>query len=274
MLRADGIRVLLGGHLVVDGISLDVRPGEVLAVLGPNGAGKSTLLRALSGLLPPRAGTVTLDGTPLSQWRRRDLARRRAVLPQESQLAFPFRVHEVVQLGRSPHGTNGRQPRDLRAIDGAMAMTDTLQFADRLYGTLSGGEKQRVQMARALAQIWHSPGDDSAPRYLLMDEPTNNLDLRHQHGVLQAARRLAADGVGVLAILHDINLAAVFADCLCLLRQGRVVASGPIADILTTRHLEAAFDVAVDLLPHPSSPVPHVIWTVAENPVSQIASTP
>jgi iron complex transport system ATP-binding protein len=271
MLRADSIRVLLGGHLVVDGISLDVRPGEVLAVLGPNGAGKSTLLRALSGLLPPRSGAVTLDGTPLAQWRRRDLARRRRCCPG-SQLAFPFRVHEVVQLGARP--THQRaSAAGPPAIDDAMAMTDAA-LADRLYGTLSGGEKQRVQMARALAQIWHSPGDDGAPRYLLMDEPTNNLDLRHQHGVLQAARRLAADGVGVLAILHDINLAAVFADRLCLLKQGRVVASGPIADILTTRHLEAAFDVAVDLLPHPSSPVPHVIWTVAENPVSQIASTP
>jgi iron complex transport system ATP-binding protein len=274
MLRADRVRLLLGGRPVVDDVTVELRPGEVLAVLGPNGAGKSTLLRALSGLLPPRAGAVTLDGIPLQKWRRRDLARRRAVLPQESQLAFPFRVHEVVQLGRSPHGGNGREPADLRAIDGAMAMTDTLQFADRLYGTLSGGEKQRVQMARALAQIWDDPSAGAAPRYLLMDEPTNNLDLRHQHGALWAARRLAADGVGVLAILHDINLAATFADRLCLMKRGRVVALGTTGEILTSDNLEAAFDVAVDLLPHPSSPIPHVIWTVAENPVSQIASTP
>jgi iron complex transport system ATP-binding protein len=261
MLAATDLCVALGGRAVLDRVSLAVRPGAVLAVLGPNGAGKSTLLRAFSGLLRPQAGAVTLDGRPLRSWTPRELARRRAVLPQEAQLAFPFRVHEVVMLGRSPHAGACRPSDHLRAIDAAMRATDVAGLADRPYPTLSGGERQRVQLARALAQIWRTEGSPAAgARYLLLDEPTNNLDLRHQDAVLTTARRLAADGVGVLAILHDINLAAAFADRICLLKRGRVVAEGPTAAIVAEAPLAETFDVSVTVLRHPALPMPHIAW--------------
>jgi iron complex transport system ATP-binding protein len=184
------------------------------------------------------------------------------VLPQELHLAFPFRVHEVVLLGRSPHAGAGSRADDLQAVDAALQATDTRPLADRLYPTLSGGEKQRVHLARALAQIWRPEAPDGPGRYLLMDEPTNNLDLRHQHTALRMARRCAAAGVGVLAILHDINLAAAFADRICLLRQGRIVALGPTAEMLAAAPLEAAFDVSVTVLHHPSLGAPQIAWTV------------
>jgi len=261
MLAATDLQLDLGGRAVLDGVSIAVQPGEVLAVLGPNGAGKSTLLRVLSGLHRARRGSVTLDGRPLTDWSARALARRRAVLPQESHLAFPFRVHEVVLLGRSPHA-GGSRADDLRAVDAAMRATDTLAFADRLYPTLSGGEKQRVHLARALAQIWQPEAAARPGRYLLMDEPTNNLDLRHQHAALQMARHCAGAGVGVLAILHDINLAGAFADRICLLKQGRIVALGPTAEMLDAAPLAAAFDVSVTVLRHPSLSTPQIAWTV------------
>jgi iron complex transport system ATP-binding protein len=265
MLAATDLRVALGGRAVVDRVSLTVRPGEVLAVLGPNGAGKSTLLRALSGVARPQAGTVSLDGMPLPAWTPRALARRRAVLPQETQLSFPFRVHEVVMLGRSPHVGACRSSDHLRAIDAAMRATDVAHLADRAYPTLSGGERQRVQLARALAQIWQPSGSAEADaRYLLLDEPTNNLDLRHQNEVLSAARRLAADGVGVLAILHDINLAATFADRICLLKDGRVVAEGPTASVIDEAPLAQTFNVSVTVLRHPSLPTPHIAWAATQ----------
>jgi iron complex transport system ATP-binding protein len=269
MLAATDLCVTLGGRAVLDGVSLVVRPGEVLAVLGPNGAGKSALLRALSGLSRPQAGAVTLDGRPLQRWTPRDLARRRAVLPQESQLAFPFRVHEVVMLGRSPHAGACRPGDHLRAIDAAMRAADVTDLADRSYPTLSGGERQRVQLARALAQIWRADGDAGAP-YLLLDEPTNNLDLRHQDEVLSTARRLAGAGAGVLAILHDINLAAAFADRICLLKQGRVVAEGTAATVIDEAALAATFDVSVTVLRHPALPVPHIAWAARAGGMEEV----
>jgi len=268
MLAATDLRVVLGGRPVLDGVSLTIRPGEVTAVLGPNGAGKSTLLRAFSGLQRPQAGAVSLEDRPLRACTPRELARRRAVLPQEVQLAFPFRVHEVVMLGRLPHAGTCPGADHLRAIDAAMRATDTADLADRPYPTLSGGERQRVQLARALAQIWRPGGETAPARYLLLDEPTNNLDLRHQDDVLTVARRLAADGVGVLAILHDINLAAAFADRVCLLKGGRVVAEGPTAAIMAEAPIAETFDVSVTVVRHPAMAVPHIAWT-ANRPAGQ-----
>jgi iron complex transport system ATP-binding protein len=170
-------------------------------------------------------------------------------------------VHEVVMLGRSPHAGACRSRDHLRATDAAMRAADVAHLADRPYPTLSGGERQRVQLARALAQIWPADGTALAgARYLLLDEPTNNLDLRHQGEVLSAARRLAADGAGVLAILHDINLAAAFADRICLLKQGRIIADGPTAEIIAEAPLAETFDVSVTVLRHPSLPTPHIAW--------------
>ncbi|WP_353254402.1 heme ABC transporter ATP-binding protein [Salinisphaera sp. PC39] len=259
-LAADMVHAARGGRPVLRAASLAVAPGELVAVIGPNGAGKSTLLDILTGSRRPDRGTVTLDGRPLADWPRPALARRRAVLPQASTLDFPFPVLDVVLLGRSPHAGGGDRARDLRVAAAALRATGLQGLAHRRYTTLSGGERQRAQLARALAQIWPAD-DDPSPAYLLLDEPTNNLDLAHQHELLAAARELTGRGVGVLAILHDPNLAAQYADRLAILAGGTVAASGPPAAILDAGTLAETFGVEAEILTHPRTGRPVVLST-------------
>ncbi|MBK1698213.1 heme ABC transporter ATP-binding protein [Rhodovibrio salinarum] len=250
MLSARDIQVARGGRTVLTDASLDVRPGQLLAVIGPNGAGKSSLLQVLSRALAPDAGAVALDGRPLSDWHRGELARRRAVLPQAPSVAFPFRVRDVVALGRSPHAGLTDRAADQAIIEAAMRETAITHLAGRIYGTLSGGERQRVHLARVLAQVWASLDDDSAC-YLLLDEPTNNLDLAHQHDLLVQARRFAARGGGVLAILHDPNLAAAYADRIAIVAGGRVVMEGMPESVLSAETLTTTFGMPVEVFrPH------------------------
>lgn len=260
MLAAAGISVDLHRTAVLRNVSLDVRPGEVLALIGPNGAGKSTLLHVLSGALSPDRGAVRLDGRLLKSWTRQALARRRAVLPQAPVLLFPFRVIDVVMLGRSPHLGRAARTTDLWIVDACLRETGTTGLAERLYPTLSGGERQRVQLAQALAQVWpehgRQPGEGG---YLLFDEPTNNLDLRHQQAIMRTARRLARAGVGVLAILHDPNLAALHADRICILREGRVLADGPPDTVMEPNLFETAFGLRVSVQRHPRCGRPLVL---------------
>ena len=255
MLALDAVHVHVGAAVLLDGVSLDVRPGEVTVVVGPNGAGKSTLLKVAAGERAPTRGAVTLDGTPLDRHAPEALARRRAVLPQQSALGFSFSAFEVALLGRTPHARRSTRAADEAATHGALEKAGVAAFAERRYPTLSGGEQQRVHLARALAQL---DGAD-APAYLLLDEPTASLDLTHQHGVLRLARALAAGGTGVLAVLHDLNLAAQYADRLVVLRRGRVLAEGPPSDVLAPALVEAAFDVPVVVLPHPCLACPLVV---------------
>jgi iron complex transport system ATP-binding protein len=264
MLAASGIGVTLGGNRILDNVSLRAEPGKVLAVLGPNGAGKTTLMNVLTGALRPDAGSVTLAGTPLSSWSRPDLARRRAVLPQHSELSFPFPVLEVVLMGRSPHARTSSRQRDLAVARAALRECGTGHLEERIYTTLSGGERQRVHLARALAQIWAGDGDGDAARccldrYLLLDEPTSSLDLAHQHAALEIARRLAADGAGVVAILHDLNLAAMYADQVCMLRSGRVHAYGTPQAVIRPESIAAVYGVTASVIPHPTRNCPLVI---------------
>ena len=237
----------LGGRPVLQAVTLGVRPGEVVALIGPNGAGKSSLLHVLSGAVEPGAGAATLDGRPLPHWPRRTLARRRAVLAQSTVLTFPFRVVEVVLLGRSPHAGHAGRAADAAAAQAAMAAADVLHLADRVYTTLSGGERQRVQLARVLAQL----DGGGAGRYLLLDEPTNNLDMAHQQSIMATLRRLAADGCGILAVLHDPNLASLAADRIVVLAGGRVAAEGPPEAVLDAPTFRAAFGLAVTVVRHP-----------------------
>ncbi|TVS00544.1 MAG: heme ABC transporter ATP-binding protein [Rhodospirillales bacterium] len=258
MLSVEAVAVRLGEREVLSDTSCHVAPGEVVAVIGPNGAGKTTLLHVMAGTLKPDRGCVRLESRPLSSWPRLELARRRAVLPQQAPLTFPFSVLEVVLLGRSPHqGTAGR-PRNLAVAEAVMAETGILDLADRRYTELSGGERQRVQLARALAQIWPEAGR-SQPTYLMLDEPTNNLDLGHQTALLDTARRLAHAGCGVLAILHDINLAAVHADRMVLIAGGRVFAAGSPAEVVTAETIQAAFGLPVRVVAHPEVGRPMVL---------------
>jgi iron complex transport system ATP-binding protein len=257
VLTADRLTYATSGRTLLDGVSFELAAGELLAVVGPNGAGKSTLLKLLSGDLAPTSGRVAIDGRPLDAFSGRQQAQRRAVLPQASSLAFPFRVHEVVLMGRTPHARGVPRREDHDVAHEALVHAGAERFADREYPTLSGGEKQRVQLARVLAQIWEPPAGGS--RYLFLDEPTNNLDLGHQHHTLRVARTFAKEGTAVVAVLHDLNLAAQYADRMLLLHRGRPHALGAPEEVLTPDALAVTFGVPVVIVPHPCFDCPLVV---------------
>jgi iron complex transport system ATP-binding protein len=241
-LQAREVSFAVGARKLVDGVSLTLVPGQVHALLGPNGAGKSTLLKLLAGDLQPAAGGVELNGKPLMAWAARDRARLRAVLPQQDSLRFGFTVEEVVALGRLPCATHA-PAREAEIVREALAATDATHLAGRLYPTLSGGERARVQFARVMAQLWekHDLGD----RFLLLDEPTASLDLSHQHACLKMVRCFAAGGVGVLVVVHDPNLAMSYADEVTLVGAGKRVATGDPVATLTADNLGALYGVPV-----------------------------
>ena len=255
MLVARNLHVRIGRSRLLTGVSLTVPSKEIVAVVGPNGAGKSTLLKAMCGDVRPACGEVTLNGRRLQTWRPRERGRMMAVLPQESSLTFPFTVLEVVLMGRSPHDPCGRRDQDIARE--ALEAAGMSAFEQRIYPTLSGGERQRVHVARVLAQVWDE--SDNGPRYLLLDEPTASLDLAFQHHTLETVRRFAAKCAGVLAVLHDLNLAAQFADRIVVLRDGHQLASGCPHDVLTPGIIEAAFAFPAMVLPHPSRACPLVV---------------
>ena len=232
----------------LDGVSFRLGPGEVVGLVGPNGSGKTTLLRLLSRQLRPLAGRVLLGGRPLASFGRFELARHVAVVAQEPEVPVGFTVREAVAMGRAPHvgllGSPG--PEDERAVEAALAATGTLPFAERRVETLSGGERQRAVFARAVAQ---------QPDFLVLDEPTNHLDLRYQVELLALAREQAAAGVGVLAVLHDLNLAARACDRLVLLSRGKVAAEGSPSDVLRPDLLSATYGAAVTVLRSEDGPV-------------------
>ncbi|MBI1260346.1 MAG: heme ABC transporter ATP-binding protein [Rhizobiales bacterium] len=246
MIEGRDISVEIGRRRLLDQINIDIEPGRIMIIAGPNGAGKSTLMSVLAGERVPATGGVMMDGVPLSAISHRQLAMRRAVLLQQSALDFAFTVAEVVALGRLPHVDAPDVADDPAAIAQAAARADIQHLMARHYPTLSGGEKQRVQFARALAQLWHRDG--GTRRYLFLDEPTSALDLRHQRLLLNVAAALKGESVGVLAILHDINLAAAYGDDLMLLRDGRCVAAGPVDEVLNPVEIEACFDLGVEMM--------------------------
>jgi iron complex transport system ATP-binding protein len=255
-------KVVRGGRAIVDDVSLTVRAGELLFVLGENGAGKSTLLRLLAGDITPDRGSVSLHGRPLPTWSALAQARERAVLPQQTSLAFAFTALEVVLLGRSPHDGGRPGTRDRAIAREALRRTDALQFADRAFPTLSGGERARVMLARVFAQVMRdddAPGE-TRPRALLLDEPSAALDIAHQQAAFGAIRRLAdEEGVAVVAVLHDLNLAAAFADRVALLKAGRLLAIGSVDDTLTEAALTECFSVRIGRVRHPLRDVPLLV---------------
>lgn len=247
-LEARQVSVDLGGRRVLDDVSLSIRAGEVLALVGPNGAGKSTLLGVLSGERTPTRGSVTLDGRALGSFAPRELARRRAVLTQENVLAFPFRVIEVIQMGRAPWDRETELADDSRAVSTAAARADVEHLAHRRFTELSGGERARVSLARVLAQ--------DTP-VVFLDEPTAALDLRHQEDVLRIARELAAEGRAVVVVLHDLSHAGAVADRVALLAAGRLVAVGTPTEVLTAEAIADVYGLAVRVVEIDGSP--HIV---------------
>ena len=259
-LAADQVGYAVEGLRLLDRVSLELRPGEVHALLGRNGAGKSTLLKLLSGDLQPDQGQVTLNGCPLRHWTPLQRARLRAVLPQQESLRFGFTAEQVVALGRYASPQHG-PARERQIVHEALQMAGVAELAPRKYPSLSGGERARVQLARVMAQIWEAPQEPElgGDRYLLLDEPTASLDLAHQHGCLLQARCFAASGVGVLAVLHDPNLALRYADRTTVLDGGRVVGQGPTRELLTPELLEKTYGVGIELLQSAGETLPVVV---------------
>jgi iron complex transport system ATP-binding protein len=253
----DNISVHIGQKALVNGLSLEIQAGEVLAILGPNGAGKSTLLKVICGDIKPTSGIVKMGNKNLFEWSLNERAKMRGILAQDVPLSFTFTVLEVVMMGRSPHLKGRETVHDYEIAYQAMALAQVDHLHKRIYTSLSGGEKQRVQLARVLTQIWEDQSPN--PRYLLMDEPTSSLDLTHQHTTLKIARQFAEKGVGVLAILHDLNLASEYADKVMLMQNGERVAYGNPFDVLTVDNIAHTYHMPTIVTEHPISKRPLIV---------------
>lgn len=255
-LTVEGASVVLGSRIILSDITLSLPQGQLTVIIGPNGAGKSTLLRLLSGELPPSAGRVVLDGKVLASLPPRELAARRSVMPQAVQLAFPFLVEEVVGLGAFVPSFPSELA--LHAIVDAMHLADVSSLQGRFYTELSGGERQRVQFARALCQLIAAR---TAPdqTFLLLDEPTSNLDLPHQMLLLKRAREEASRGRTVVAVLHDLNLASAWADCIVALSKGKLAGAGAPASILTDDLLTDVYECPISVTHWPEGNLPLVL---------------
>jgi iron complex transport system ATP-binding protein len=241
MLTADNITFRVGQKALLSDVSVQFAPGKLHLIIGPNGAGKSTLIKVLARLLHPQSGKVEYEGVDVQHAKEAELAKRRAVLSQAIEVAFPLSVREVVMMGRYPHFGGRPAPLDERIVEEVMTHFDVTEFGERNYQTLSGGERQRVNFARVLAQLWRN---DSSSRYLFLDEPLTFLDIRHQIDFMKKVRSFAgAPEVVAVGVVHDLNLAARFADQIVLLNYGRVVAAGTPEEVLTADRIREVFGV-------------------------------
>ncbi|HKV55612.1 MAG TPA: heme ABC transporter ATP-binding protein [Candidatus Binataceae bacterium] len=259
MLTASNLVFRAGRRVLIDHLSASFEPSRLHLIIGPNGAGKSTLVRLLARLLRPGEGQVQYDGHDVTERKERELARCRAMLSQAVEVAFSLPVRELVLMGRYPHFNARPGAADLQVCEEVMRFFDVTGMAERSYGTLSGGEKQRVQFARVLAQIWRPLGGET--RILFLDEPLTFLDIRHQIDFMEKVRIFAAQkDVIVVGVLHDLNLAAQFADRLLLLHNGRILADGPTKEVLVEEHLRAAFAICPVLLTNPITGKAHLVF--------------
>lgn len=259
ILSLNGVSVSSGkksgkqSHLLLDNATCEIQRGEILGIIGPNGAGKSTLLAAISNDID-YTGNITIAGVSDTPNLR---ARQVAVLPQLSLLNFPFRVFEVVNLARIPHQTGIKL--DAEIIDQALEMMDIGFLKNRLYTELSGGEKQRVQLARAFAQIWREQDSPNGQRLLLLDEPTTALDLGHQQDLMNAIQQFSKQGVAVAMVLHDINLASRYCDKLLALLCSQTLAYGSVNDVVTAKNVKQLFGITSQIISHPTHGTPIVV---------------
>lgn len=259
-MMATGLSLHRQQRALLQEVSLTLHPGQLHVLLGANGAGKSTLLKIFSGEWRADSGKVTLDEQPLQSFSTSEQARRRAVLPQQDMLDFGFTIRELVALGRSM-ALRGSSAYEKELIDTVMQETGTLEFSQRSYLCLSGGERRRAQLARVLAQIWDVP-----QAVLLLDEPTHSLDLPHQHTLMLLLRKLANKGFAILASLHDLNLTAAYAQRVSLIANGRLIASGSPEQTLTEPHLKAVYSPTLNFRAMATDAVPHWLVTPENAP--------
>lgn len=243
MIEADNLSFGVKNRTLIQDVSFTAQAGEFWAIVGANGAGKSTLMKLLSKELTPNSGKVSMHGRDLKKFTLKELAQKRAVLAQQNVITLAFTVHEIVLMGRYPFYDAKPSQRDLSIVDHCLRKVGILHFRDRLFPTLSGGEQQRVQLARTLAQIWEVRGG-----LILLDEPTSGMDLLHQYETFQLAREMAQKGYGVIAVVHDLNFALQYADQVLMLKKGKTYAMGAAIDVLTTENIREAFGVSVKII--------------------------
>jgi len=260
MLEAQNLHFCIKRRPILDQANICIKAGEFTAVIGPNGAGKSTLFKLLSGELSCQYGRITYNGNRIRDLKTTQLATLRAVMPQQSTVTFPFRALEVVELGL----LLSKQSFCPTSIQEVMTATSTWHLRDQQVDNLSGGERQRVQLARVLAQIWEAK---PFPRYLLLDEPTSSMDIAQQHLVLQVVSQLKRRQIGILAILHDLNLAANYADKVVLLKNGTILHQGPTEEIMTSQNLQQVFDYPIQV----NSQGPHKPIFISSLPTNRTA---
>ncbi len=258
MLRTENISFSVGKKQILKNVSASFLPGEFNMILGPNGSGKSSFLKIFSGEINKFQGTVLYDNKKIKELRKEELAKKRAVMSQQADLGFPLLVEEVVMMGRYPHFTFNPNKKDITICNEVIERMNLVEFKKRNYLTLSGGEKQRVQYARVLAQVWEKPTDGY--RYLFLDEPLNSLDISYQHEFLQVAVELVKDHTVLIAVMHDINLAAHYADNLFFLKEGELVIHGKPKEILTENIIEKVFNIKTTVIENPVTGKPLIIY--------------
>lgn len=265
MIETENVCVTLGGKPILKDVSLTAQPGEMTIIVGPNGSGKSTLIKAICGDLASK-GDIRINGRDMRGLKPWEAAEMRAVLPQASTLSFPFTVREVVAFGLLA-GRAGNDPDMTGDLpERALAVVDLDGFGGRFYQELSGGEQQRVHLARVLCQIW-CPVLGGKPRWMLLDEPVSSLDIRHQLVIMNLARAYASAGGGVVAVLHDLNLTAMFADRIAVMREGRIAAAGHPTDVMTNQVLSEAYQCDLRVSTPPNPFVPFVLPQAANVPL-------
>jgi iron complex transport system ATP-binding protein len=258
MLRTENIHYSIGKKIILNGISAQFKPGDFNMILGPNGSGKSTFLKIFSGEISKYNGSVYYGDEKIAGIKKEELAKQRAVMSQQPELSFPLTVEEVVMMGRYPHFTFNPNKKDIDICRQVMERMNLSSFSERNYLTLSGGEKQRVQYTRVLAQIWEKP--TAGYRYLFLDEPLTSLDINYQQEFLQIAREFANEHTILIAVMHDINLAIQYADQLYFLKQGNLVVNGSPDKVISPELLKHVFDVDISIIDNPVSKKPLVIF--------------
>ena len=242
MINADNITVRINDKNILKDVDFISSAGEMTFILGPNGAGKSTLLKCLSGILKPNAGQITLDGQALAELSLNNLAKKRAVLSQSNTVDFPFTAVEIVMMGRNPHSNGYHNEKDSEIVDEVLTTVDAYALKNRVFSTLSGGEQQRIQLARVLAQVW---GEKDA--HLLLDEPTTALDLKHQHQILQCLKTLATEKQWtIIIVIHDLHLAKMYSDHIVFMQNGEVF-KHISANAFHPENISAVFEISTEL---------------------------